>query len=144
MKLECPQSNPNQFGACNLQLVLLVFVDDYVECSSQSLARLFRQNIKLSRNAVSLKFSIRSCFWFIQLSNKLRSRKPSRPQQRLNPCRYRSEIFSGPPSVYGGRALYEENLGNADTGPAGMTRQDPGLFGAEYEKDRRPEEDLIT
>jgi hypothetical protein len=37
--------------------------------------------------------------------------------------------------AYENRVRYEENLGNTDTEPACMNRQDLGQFGEEYEKD---------
>jgi hypothetical protein len=46
--------------------------------------------------------------------------------------------------VYEDRRRNEGDLGKKDIEPAGMTRQDPGPFDEEYEKDGRLEEDLIT
>jgi hypothetical protein len=46
--------------------------------------------------------------------------------------------------VYENRGRNEGDLGKRDIEPAGMTRQDPGPFDEEYEKDGRLEEDLIT
>jgi len=38
-------------------------------------------------------------------------------------------------AAYEDRGRNEGDLRNTDTGPAGMTRKDPYLFGEEYEKD---------
>lgn len=46
--------------------------------------------------------------------------------------------------VYEDKGRNEGDLDKRDIEPAGMTRQDPGPFDEEYEKDGRLEEDLIT